>query len=80
MFLNNQICDAKRFLSLLMICSIMFSRYEPSNDSYHQDMEGNGVICSAVDILPTEFAKEVKYSHPGISFLLFITFPPMEYL
>ncbi|XP_062148674.1 alpha-aminoadipic semialdehyde synthase [Alnus glutinosa] len=37
-----------------------FFRYEPSNDSYHQDMEGNGVICSAVDILPTEFAKEAS--------------------
>ena len=61
-----------------MICSIMFSRYDPLNDSYHQDMEGNGVICSAVDILPTEFAKEVKYSHPGISFLLFTMFPSMQ--
>ncbi|PRQ49378.1 putative saccharopine dehydrogenase (NAD(+), L-glutamate-forming) [Rosa chinensis] len=26
-------------------------------DSYHQDMEGDGVVCSAVDIFPTEFAK-----------------------
>lgn len=34
-------------------------RYEPSNDSYHYDIEGKGVMCSAVDILPTEFAKEV---------------------
>jgi hypothetical protein len=47
-------------------------RYDPLNDSYHHDMEGNGVICSAVDNLPTEFAKEVKYSDPGISFLLYI--------
>ncbi|XP_059431759.1 alpha-aminoadipic semialdehyde synthase [Corylus avellana] len=37
-----------------------FFRYDPLNDSYHQDMEGNGVICSAVDILPTEFAKEAS--------------------
>ncbi|XP_056692551.1 alpha-aminoadipic semialdehyde synthase isoform X2 [Spinacia oleracea] len=29
-------------------------------DSYHNDMEGSGVICSAVDILPTEFAKEAS--------------------
>lgn len=35
-------------------------RYDPITDSYHDDMEGNGVICLAVDILPTEFAKEVK--------------------
>ncbi|OMO67078.1 Saccharopine dehydrogenase / Homospermidine synthase [Corchorus capsularis] len=37
-----------------------FFRYDPSTDSYHQDMEGNGIICSAVDILPTEFAKEAS--------------------
>lgn len=37
----------------------MDPRYEPFNDSYHYDLEGKGVMCSAVDILPTEFAKEV---------------------
>lgn len=37
-----------------------FFRYDPSNDSYYHDMEGSGVICSAVDILPTEFAKEAS--------------------
>ncbi|KAK4370156.1 hypothetical protein RND71_009631 [Anisodus tanguticus] len=37
-----------------------FFRYEPSNDSYHYDLEGKGVMCSAVDILPTEFAKEAS--------------------
>jgi hypothetical protein len=26
-------------------------------------MDGNGVICLAVDILPTEFAKEVSALH-----------------
>lgn len=36
-------------------------RYDPVKDSYHQDMEGDGVVCSAVDILPTEFAKEVPF-------------------
>jgi hypothetical protein len=34
-------------------------RYNPSTNSYHDDMEGDGVICLAVDILPTEFSKEV---------------------
>ena len=34
-------------------------RYDPSNNSCQDDMEGNGVICLAVDILPTEFSKEV---------------------
>lgn len=37
-----------------------FFRYDPVNDTYHHDMEGNGIICSAVDILPTEFAKEAS--------------------
>jgi len=42
-------------------------RYYPSNNnSYHDDMEGAGVICLAVDILPTEFSKEVL---PPFSFL-----------
>ncbi|KAL8143623.1 hypothetical protein V2J09_016655 [Rumex salicifolius] len=35
-------------------------RYDPFNDSYHHDGEGNGIICSSVDILPTEFAKEAS--------------------
>ncbi|KAH0654707.1 hypothetical protein KY289_032385 [Solanum tuberosum] len=38
----------------------MDPRYEPFNDSYHYDLEGKGVMCSAVDILPTEFAKEAS--------------------
>ncbi|WOG94156.1 hypothetical protein DCAR_0313449 [Daucus carota subsp. sativus] len=37
-----------------------FFRYNPFKNSYHRDMEGTGVICSAVDILPTEFAKEAS--------------------
>ncbi|BAS81255.1 Os02g0783700, partial [Oryza sativa Japonica Group] len=36
-----------------------FFRYDPCTNSCHDDMEGNGVICLAVDILPTEFSKEV---------------------
>ncbi|KVH94024.1 alpha-aminoadipic semialdehyde synthase-like [Cynara cardunculus var. scolymus] len=35
-------------------------RYDPSRDSYHEDTEGDGVICLAIDILPTEFAKEAS--------------------
>ncbi|CAJ1940610.1 unnamed protein product [Sphenostylis stenocarpa] len=34
--------------------------YDPITNSYHDDMDGNGVICLAVDILPTEFAKEAS--------------------
>lgn len=37
-----------------------FFRYDPLSNSYHHDMEGNGVVCLAVDILPTEFAKEAS--------------------
>ncbi|CAL4967339.1 unnamed protein product [Urochloa decumbens] len=37
-----------------------FFRYDPSDNSYHDDMEGDGVICLAVDILPTEFSKEAS--------------------
>ncbi|KAK3159292.1 hypothetical protein QOZ80_2AG0148270 [Eleusine coracana subsp. coracana] len=37
-----------------------FFRYNPSTNSYHDDMEGDGVICLAVDILPTEFSKEAS--------------------
>ncbi|KAG6428524.1 hypothetical protein SASPL_112776 [Salvia splendens] len=37
-----------------------FIRYDPDDNSYHHDMEGSGIICSAVDILPTEFAREAS--------------------
>ncbi|KAL6911598.1 hypothetical protein ACP4OV_000403 [Aristida adscensionis] len=37
-----------------------FFRYDPFTNSYHDDMEGDGVICLAVDILPTEFSKEAS--------------------
>ncbi|KAI4344673.1 hypothetical protein L6164_011872 [Bauhinia variegata] len=37
-----------------------FFRYDPLTDTYHNDMEGNGLVCLAVDILPTEFAKEAS--------------------
>lgn len=54
---------------------MIYVRYDAITDTYHEDMDGNGVICLAVDILPTEFAKEVsvfssfsnscmKYEHP----------------
>ncbi|XP_024932405.1 alpha-aminoadipic semialdehyde synthase isoform X2 [Ziziphus jujuba] len=42
-----------------------FFRYDPLNNSYHHDMEGDGIICSSVDNLPTEFAKEERL--PNIS-------------
>ncbi|KAG0485247.1 hypothetical protein HPP92_009326 [Vanilla planifolia] len=35
-----------------------FFRYNPTTDSYHEDMNGDGLICLAIDILPTEFSRE----------------------
>lgn len=40
---------------------ILVFRYDPFTDSYHDDMAGDGLICLAVDILPTEFPKEVGF-------------------
>ncbi|KAI3927026.1 hypothetical protein MKW92_052131 [Papaver armeniacum] len=48
-----------------------FFRYDPLSNSYHEDLEGNGVICLAVDILPTEFAKEYS-QHCGDILLEFV--------
>ncbi|MCL7022225.1 hypothetical protein MKW94_023199 [Papaver nudicaule] len=53
----------KRFPRLLSIKQLKEltkdgCRYDPFSNSYHDDMEGKGVICLAVDNLPTEFPKE----------------------
>ncbi|KAG6488659.1 hypothetical protein ZIOFF_049908 [Zingiber officinale] len=37
-----------------------FFRYDPFTDSYHDNMERDGLICLAVDILPTEFSREAS--------------------
>ncbi|CAG7884961.1 unnamed protein product [Brassica rapa] len=37
-----------------------FFRFDPINNSYYNDMDGDGVLCMAIDILPTEFAKEAS--------------------
>uniref|UniRef100_A0ACD5YPA7 Uncharacterized protein n=1 Tax=Avena sativa TaxID=4498 RepID=A0ACD5YPA7_AVESA len=49
-----------------------FFRYDPSTNLYHGDMEGDGVICLAVDILPTEFSKEAS-QHFGDILSRFVT-------
>ncbi|KAL3698775.1 hypothetical protein R1sor_012851 [Riccia sorocarpa] len=49
-----------------------FFRYDPSSDTYHDDMEGEGIIILAVDCLPTEFAKEAT-NHFGDVLLPFIS-------
>uniref|UniRef100_A0A0D9VLW6 Saccharopine dehydrogenase (NAD(+), L-glutamate-forming) n=1 Tax=Leersia perrieri TaxID=77586 RepID=A0A0D9VLW6_9ORYZ len=49
-----------------------FFRYDPSTNSSYDDMEGNGVICLAVDILPTEFSKEAS-QHFGDILSKFVT-------
>ncbi|KAK6236637.1 Saccharopine dehydrogenase [Theobroma cacao] len=48
------------FVNQTTSIDLPFFRYDPLTDSYHHDLEGNGIICSAVDILPTEFAKEAS--------------------
>ncbi|XP_077240868.1 lysine-ketoglutarate reductase/saccharopine dehydrogenase bifunctional enzyme isoform X2 [Tasmannia lanceolata] len=37
-----------------------FFRYNHFSNTYHHDMEGDGVICLSIDILPTEFAREAS--------------------
>lgn len=56
-------CDLRgsiEFVNQTTTIDSPFFRFDPWTNSYHYDMEGNGVICSAVDILPTEFAKEAS--------------------
>ncbi|KAI3754136.1 hypothetical protein L1987_53914 [Smallanthus sonchifolius] len=48
------------FVNRTTLIDSPFFRYDPFGDSYHEDIEGDGVICLAVDILPTEFAKEAS--------------------
>jgi len=38
-----------------------FFMYNPATGTYHTDMEGDGIICLSVDILPTEFSREVRW-------------------
>lgn len=76
-----QIFSCTGFLLELMICLFIIFRYDPLHDSYHLDMEGNGVICSAVDILPAEFAKEVNIVIQLFSFFfIYIIFPYVQYI
>ncbi|KAA8534721.1 hypothetical protein F0562_029837 [Nyssa sinensis] len=48
------------FVNQTTLIDSAFFRYDPFSNSYHHDIDGSGVICSAVDILPTEFAKEAS--------------------
>ncbi|KAK6934630.1 Alanine dehydrogenase/pyridine nucleotide transhydrogenase, N-terminal [Dillenia turbinata] len=56
-------CDvggSLEFVSRTTSIDSPFLRYDPLTDSYHHDLEGNGIIFSAVDILPTELSKEAS--------------------
>ncbi|KAF6139903.1 hypothetical protein GIB67_009750 [Kingdonia uniflora] len=46
--------------SFYFIFLYVLFRYDSYYNTYHHDMEGKGVICLAIDILPTEFAKEAS--------------------
>lgn len=49
-----------------------FFRYNPTSDSYFDDMNGEGIILLAVDNLPTELPKEAT-NHFGDVLLQFLT-------
>ncbi|XP_050216828.1 alpha-aminoadipic semialdehyde synthase-like [Mercurialis annua] len=56
-------CDMEGSIEILNQTTTIdspFFRYDPANDSYHPDMEGNGLICSVIDNLPTELPKEAS--------------------
>ncbi|CAE6162342.1 unnamed protein product [Arabidopsis arenosa] len=48
------------FVNRATLIDSPFFRFNPLNNSYYDDMDGDGVLCMAVDILPTEFAKEAS--------------------
>ncbi|KAH9804886.1 alpha-aminoadipic semialdehyde synthase [Citrus sinensis] len=62
-------CDMEGSIEILNQTTTIdspFFRYDPKNDSYHHDMEGDGIICSVVDNLPTEFPKEASQHFGGL--------------
>ncbi|KAJ4708727.1 Alpha-aminoadipic semialdehyde synthase [Melia azedarach] len=62
-------CDMRGSIEILNQTTTIdspFFRYDPTDDSYHHDMEGNGIICSVVDNLPTEFPKEASQHFGGL--------------
>lgn len=64
-------CDMEGSIEILNQTTTIdspFFRYDPKNDSYHHDMEGDGIICSVVDNLPTEFPKEASQHFGGLLF------------
>ncbi|KAL1219562.1 Alpha-aminoadipic semialdehyde synthase [Cardamine amara subsp. amara] len=48
------------FVNRATLIDSPFFRFNSSNNSYYDDMDGDGVLCMAIDILPTEFAKEAS--------------------
>ncbi|XP_020874873.1 alpha-aminoadipic semialdehyde synthase isoform X2 [Arabidopsis lyrata subsp. lyrata] len=56
-------CDiggSVEFVNRATLIDSPFFRFNPSNNSYYDDMDGDGVICMAIETLPTEFAKEAS--------------------
>ncbi|XP_038710591.1 alpha-aminoadipic semialdehyde synthase-like isoform X2 [Tripterygium wilfordii] len=43
-----------------------FFRYDAVNDTYHDNMDGEGILCSVVDNLPTQFAREASVHFGGL--------------
>ncbi|VVB10580.1 unnamed protein product [Arabis nemorensis] len=56
-------CDISgsiEFVNRATLIDSPFFRYNTVNNSYYDDMDGDGILCMAIDILPTEFAKEAS--------------------
>eukprot|EP00249_Psilotum_nudum_P019538 c27304_g1_i1 orf=257-3433(+) len=57
-----------------------FLRYDPLSDSYHNDMNGDGIIILAVDNLPTELAKEATNHFGDVLFCFLHSMAYARYL
>ncbi|KAL0763656.1 hypothetical protein Bca101_079807 [Brassica carinata] len=53
-----RLLSTKQFVNRATSIDSPFFRFNPIKKSYYNDMDGDGVLRMAIDILPTEFAKE----------------------
>ncbi|KAH1056895.1 hypothetical protein J1N35_034960, partial [Gossypium stocksii] len=70
--LNKKTCDIGgpiEFVNQTRSIDLPFFRYDSLTYSYQNDIDGNVIICAAIHILPTEFAKDVQLIFPlhGVS-------------
>ncbi|KAL0660222.1 hypothetical protein Bca4012_080807 [Brassica carinata] len=55
-----RLLSTKQFVNRATSIDSPFFRFNPIKKSYYNDMDGDGVLRMAIDILPTEFAKEAS--------------------